>query len=290
MDWLDRMNRAMDYIEEHLEEEVYYDELAKLACCSTGHFQRMFPFITGIPLSEYIRRRRLTMAAFEIQNSDIKVIDVAVKYGYQSAEAFSRAFKALHGVMPVAAREKGTALKAFPRMSFFISIKGDVEMNYRMEQKPAFDMWGISTNISVVDGQQYVQIPRFWEQSIQNGGIDKLHRDFRLPEEVCVHAALYDFREGEFSYMICYPGTEDLSSLGYTRLSVPSMTWAVFSTGECTEEDGTEKIQSIWKRIYPEWFPTSGYEHADGPEFEMYFTLGNGKFDEEVWIPVTRKE
>lgn len=289
MDWLDRMNSAMDYIEENLAEEIDYIQVARMASCSVFHFQRMFPFITGIPLSEYIRRRRLTLAAFELQNSDIKVIDVAIKYGYQSTEAFSRAFKNLHGVMPMSARDKGTTLKAYPRMIFHISIKGDVEMNYRIEQKEVFEMLGISTEINAVDNHPYIEIPKFWNKCITEGKIDRMHKDFNLSEDECVHAALYNFRNGVFSYMICYNAPKNNSLSGYTKLIVPAATWAVFSTGECTEEDGTEKIQNIWKRIYPEWFPTSGYEHADGPEFEMYFNKGNGKFIEEVWIPVINK-
>ncbi|WP_353615592.1 AraC family transcriptional regulator [Bacillus sp. FJAT-27264] len=120
MDWMDRMNSAMEYIETHLSEEIDYDQLAKIACCSTYHFQRMFPFITNVTLSEYIRRRRLTLAAFELQQSATKVIDVALKYGYESPEAFSRAFKKMHSVMPVSACDKCVSLKAFPRLSFHI--------------------------------------------------------------------------------------------------------------------------------------------------------------------------
>lgn len=125
-DWLDRMNSAMEYIETNLADNILYDEIAQRACCSTYHFQRMFPFITGVSLSEYIRRRRLTLAAFERQTTDAKVIDVAMKYGYDSPEAFARAFKNLHGIMPISARDKGVSLKTYPRMSFHISIKGDI--------------------------------------------------------------------------------------------------------------------------------------------------------------------
>jgi AraC family transcriptional regulator len=113
MDWLDRMNNAMEYVETHLTEAIDYDQMARIACCSTYHFQRMFSFITSVPLSEYIRRRRLTLAAFELQNSGVKVIDMALKYGYESPEAFSRAFKKMHGVMPRSARDKGVSLKAY---------------------------------------------------------------------------------------------------------------------------------------------------------------------------------
>lgn len=289
MDWLEWMNKAMDYIEEHLTDEIDYTQMAKIAGCSVYHFQRMFPFITGISLSEYIRRRRLTLAAFELQNGGIKVIDAAVKYGYQSTEAFSRTFKNLHGVAPVSARAQGTALKAYPRITFHISIKGDVEMNYRIEKKEAFKMLGISTEISAVDNRYFSEVPKFWENCIKEGKIGRMHKDFQLPENECVHAALYNFREGEFSYMICYNAEKNVSPAGYTKLIVPPATWAIFSTGECTIENGTEKIQNIWKRIYPEWFPASGYEHADAPEFEMYFNKGNGTYIEEVWIPVIKK-
>lgn len=90
MDWLDRMNGVMDYIEANLTQDISYDAIARLACCGSYHFQRMFPFITGLSLSEYIRRRRLTAAAFELQATDTKIIDVSMKYGYDSPEAFSR--------------------------------------------------------------------------------------------------------------------------------------------------------------------------------------------------------
>ena len=148
MDWLDRMNRAMDYMETHLADEISYEEIARKACCSSYHFQRMFPFITGVPLSEYIRRRRLTLAAFDLQTAGCKVIDVALKYGYESPESFTRAFKSLHGISPAAARRVGASLKAYPRMAFQLSIKGDIEMKYRIETREAFDVFGIYGEIS----------------------------------------------------------------------------------------------------------------------------------------------
>lgn len=122
------MKSANDNIETNLANNISYDEIAQIACCSTYHFQRMFPFITGITLSKYIRRRRLTFTAFELQTTDARVIDVAMKYGYQSPEAFARAFKNLLGTMPISARDKGVSLKAYPRMSYHISIRGAFEM------------------------------------------------------------------------------------------------------------------------------------------------------------------
>ena len=128
MDWLARMNNALNYIENNLESEIDYKEIARATYCSEFHFSRMFSSIAGISLSEYIRRRRLTLAAFEIQKSDIKIIDVAVKYGYVSADSFSRAFQKTCGLKPSDARNNGVQIKAFPRISFQISIKGVAEL------------------------------------------------------------------------------------------------------------------------------------------------------------------
>ncbi|KAA1188097.1 helix-turn-helix transcriptional regulator [Paenibacillus sp. B2(2019)] len=122
MDWLERMNSAMEYIETNLADKISYDDIAQIACCSGYHFQRMFPFITGITLSEYIRRRRLTLAAFELQTTKIKVIDVAMKYGYDSPEAFARAFKNLHGIVPISARDKGV-ISRLPRRNIKVIFR-----------------------------------------------------------------------------------------------------------------------------------------------------------------------
>ncbi|MGI6705797.1 MAG: helix-turn-helix transcriptional regulator [Clostridia bacterium] len=138
MEWLERVNGAIDYIEDNLAGHIDYKTAAQIACCSTYQFQRMFSFITDVSLSEYIRRRRLTLAAFELQHSNMKVVDVAFKYGYDSPEAFTRAFQNLHGVTPSSARDEGVKLKAYPRISFQMSIKGDVEMNYRIEKNNPF--------------------------------------------------------------------------------------------------------------------------------------------------------
>lgn len=123
MDTLARLNEALGYIEDHLTGPVDYKEVAKIACCSEYHFTRMFSFLAGIPLSEYIRRRRLTLAALELNSSDHKVIDIALKYGYASPDSFARAFQSVHGINPSEARSHGQSLKAYPRMTFQLTIK-----------------------------------------------------------------------------------------------------------------------------------------------------------------------
>ncbi|MFE4714354.1 effector binding domain-containing protein [Paenibacillus sp. NPDC056722] len=287
MDWMDRMNSAMDYIETHLSEEIDYDQLAKIACCSTYHFQRMFPFITNVTLSEYIRRRRLTLAAFELQQSATKVIDVALKYGYESPEAFSRAFKKMHSVMPVSARDKCVSLKAFPRLSFHISIRGDVEMNYKIEDKQAFEMFGVSTLINADGENPYIEIPAFWTKCISDGSVDRIRAAAGLGEDGQIHGILYNKQGDDFSYMIGYFSPQSDLPEGFEKLQIPTQTYAIFSTG--VYPDGQSNIHDLWKRIFSEWFPNSNYENANTPEFEMTYDRGNNMYEMEIWIPIVKK-
>ncbi|ACL76998.1 AraC family transcriptional regulator [Ruminiclostridium cellulolyticum] len=284
MDWLNRMNKAIDYIESNLADKISYNKAAQIACCSTYHFQRMFSSITDVPLSEYIRRRRLTLAAFELQTSDIKVIDVAFKYGYESPEAFSRAFKKLHGVMPTSARDIGISLKAFPKMTFSISIKGDTEMNYRIEQREAFNVFGVYTEISTDQEKAFDQVPLFFKRCDDDGTTDAINNLLGRFDDNYTISALYDYSETTFKYMLCNYLPKDLSIPSrFTTLVVPPSTWAIFDVPEC-------ETQSIWKRIFTEWFPTSEFEAIEGIQFEMYYGLAKHKNGFcEIWIPVKKK-
>ena len=282
MDWLERMKSAMDYIETNLADNISFDDIAQIACCSTYHFQRMFPFITGITLSEYIRRRRLTLAAFELQTTDARVIDEAMKYGYQSPEAFARAFKNLHGIMPISARDKGVSLKAYPRMSFHISIKGDVEMNYLIEQRGAFEMFGVYGLVSQDLQTAFTDVPQFRKQCDEDGSVDLMNELLERFGNTVLHAALYDHTGESFKYMVCYHLPKGLEiPERFTKLSVPALTWAIFPEPQCD-------LQKLWERVYTEWFPISGYEQVEGPQFEMYYGMP-GHTQGEIWIPVKKK-
>ena len=284
MDWLDRMNRALDYIEANLAGDISYDAMARLACCSPYHFQRMFPFVTGVSLSEYIRRRRLTLAAFELQTGGVKVIDVAVKYGYNSPEAFTRAFKELHGVTPVSARDMGVSLKAYPRMTFQISVKGDREMNYRIEQRDAFEVFGVYAEISTDQAKAFEQVPAFYRKCDELGVPDEINGLLGRFHDNHTIAALYDHSETSFKYMLCNFLPKGLSLPSkFTRLAVPSLTWAVFPASGCD-------LQKLWVRIWSEWFPASEYEQEAAPQFEMYYGLARHEnaFG-EIWVPVRKR-
>ncbi len=283
MDWLTHMNEAMEYMEAHLADEISYARAAQIACCSTYHFQRMFSYVAGIPLSEYIRRRRLTLAAFALQKG-AKVIDTALKFGYESPEAFSRAFKKLHGVSPVEVRDRSISLKAYPKMTFSITIKGDVEMNYRITQREAFRMFGVYAEISTDQKIAFGQIPQFFEKCDEERIPDEINALLgRFPDNHTI-SALYDYSEKSFKYMLCQFLPKGLTvGEKFTVLDVPAATWAVFDVPDC-------EMQTMWGRIWTEWFPSSGYETVEGIQFEMYYGLAShGNVTGEIWVPVRKK-
>lgn len=295
MDWLTRMNNALDYIEENLIGEIDKQHIARLACCSEFHFYRLFSFISGISLGEYIRHRRLTKAAFEIQNSNIKIIDVALKYGYESPEAFTRAFQKLHGVTPTLARNEGVALKAYPRISFHITIKGDEALDYRIETKEGFKVYGIEEIFTTENGENLKDIPMFWKEVMDNGRYDKLVKSEKNEPSMglCPVNAICDYRRtggSSFPYMLFRAVTKTCNTKGYTIVDVPTATWAIFKSKEHSIEETSTVIQDLIKRVYTEWLPTANYEKVDGYELEMYYeNPETGKQYCETWIRVKQK-
>lgn len=297
MDWLKRMNCVLDYVENNLLNEIDMNAAAQMACSSSYDFQKMFSFITGISMVEYIRRRRLTLAAFEIQNSDVKIIDVALKYGYESPVSFTRAFQALHGIAPSLVREGGVILKAYPRISFQISIKGDSEMEYRIETKEAFDIFGIETIGSLNGDESYLSPAQLWRKCQREGSYEKLFKDSgELPpfisQDLCkIHGAA-NYRETEkntFPYMLCCFAGKNSKTADYSMAHIPAQTYAVFPSKRFNwDEDFSTILTTLQKRFYSEWLPTSNYEKIDGAEFEIYGgTVESGYI--ELWYPVMKK-
>ena len=292
MVWLDDMNSAIDYIEENLNEKIDYSRAAMIASCSVYHFQRMFSYMTNIPLAEYVRRRRMTLAAFDLQNSKIKVVDLALKYGYDSPEAFTRAFQLLHGITPSEARKKGVNIKAYPRISFQITIKGDSEMNYKIEQKKAFEVYGIEKIFDTHEGEHLTGVPAFWYEIVQNGEYQKLEMSTGIEPNkagLCAVNSICNYRSLEgtkFPYMCCAFKTDKANTKGYTTVQVPSATWAVFTNEPHSIEETSNAIQKLIRRVYTDWLPTSSYRKIDGYEMEIYYQDENGNYYEETWIIV----
>ncbi|AKA69285.1 AraC family transcriptional regulator [Clostridium scatologenes] len=290
MDSIKRMNNALNYIEENLDNEIDFKEVARLALCSEYHFQRMFSFLAGISLSEYIRRRRLTLAAFELNNSSIKIIDVAIKYGYKSPDSFTRAFQNLHGITPSEARVNGQPLKAYPRMTFQLSIKGGNEMNYRIEEKEAFSIVGIKRRVPIIFNGVNPDIADMW-QSLDHEMIREL-KELSNVEPLGIISASVNFSEGrmeekgELDHYIGVATTKGCSN-NFARLEGSALTWAVF------EAVGPfpNTLQDVWGRIYSEWFPSSNYQISEGPEilWNENKDITSPNFKSEIWIPVIKK-
>jgi len=290
MEWVDRMNSAMEYIENNLYEKMDYAKLAQRACCSVYHFQRMFAFVTGIPLSEYIRRRKMTRAAFELQNSDIKVIDLALKYGYDSPESFARAFQLQHGAPPSALRKIGAGIKAYPRLSFQLSIRGESEMKYRIIQKPAFELYGIEGVFDMKDGKNLRDIPQFWQDVMKDGRFVKLLKSTNYPMNLNAVCGYRELAGTTFPYMICALKTPLSDTEGFTVTDVPAGTWAVFSNEPHSIEETSAATQELIRRVHRDWLPTAEYEELSGFDIEMYYSTDDGRCCEEYWIRVAPKK
>lgn len=290
MDMLARLNNALSYIEENLTSPVDYQEAARIACCSEYHFTRMFSFLAGITLSEYIRRRRLTLAALELSHSDIKVIDVALKYGYTSPDSFSRAFQSMHGVTPSEARVHGQSLKALPRMTFQLTIKGGSEMIYRIEDKKAFRIVGIKKRVPMIFHGVNPEIASMAE-SLTPELITTI-KDLSNVQPLGIISASTNFSEGrmeekgELDHYIGVATTKNAPD-GLEQLEVPASIWAVFTAvGKFPNV-----LQEVWGRIYSEWIPSSEYELSEGPEilWNEHKDVTSPKYRSEVWIPIKKK-
>ncbi len=285
MDWQSKLSQALEYIEHNLDGEIDYDKVAQLVCCSTFQFQRIFSFICGIPLGEYIRRRKMTLAALELQTSDIKVIDAALKYGYDSPTAFNRAFQSIHGVSPAAARKAGVKLRAYPRISFTLSIKGDTEMIYKIESKRAFRVVGAKRSYPLNDAENLQKIPIFWREAVQTGLIDRICA--LIDQEPNALLGICSGMDGKnFDYYIAAPSIQPVPE-GMTELDIPETIWAVF---ECVGPM-PGAIQDIQKRVFSEWLPASGYDYANLPDLEVYYEGDQSAHDykTEYWLPVLKK-
>lgn len=290
MDSLQQMNLALDYIEEHLADEIDFREVARLAVCSEYHFSRMFSFLTGVTLSEYIRRRRLTLAAFELQNGATRVIDVALKYGYSSPDSFARAFQGLHGISPSAAKDDGHRLKSYSRMTFQLAIRGGIEMNYRIEQRAPFRIVGIMRRVPIVFTGVNQAIAAMWselgeERIVQLKALSDLQPSGLLQASVNFSEGRMQ-EQGELDHYIGV-ATSQQCPPGLSELQVSASTWAVFTA----VGPFPETLQNTWGRIYSEWFPSSGYQLAVGPEmlWNEHKDVASPTFRSEIWIPVEKK-
>lgn len=282
MEWLDRLNSTICYIEENLPGEIKLEEIARIACCSSYHYQRMFAYLADVPLSEYIRRRRMSRAAADLLGGDSKVIDIALRYSYDSPTAFNRAFKSVHGVAPSMVKKCGASLKAYPPISFKITVKGEVGMEYRIEKREAFRILGVTTPLAHEMDENVKTLPLFWQKAAVDGTIGKLCGLMDGPIMGLLGVSNCNATESWKYYIAVASGKpgED----GLEELLVPAATWAVFPG-----RGANTKISELEKRIVSEWLPSSGYEYGNAPDIEVYIDPNPEDGRYEIWIPVTKK-
>lgn len=276
MQWVDRMNLAIDYLEAHLTEEIDPVEISRIMACPYSVFQRSFAPITGIQLSEYIRRRRLSSAVYDLQHTRQRVLDIAVKYGYDSADAFSTAFKRMHGITPQEARSSDVNLKFFTRLTFTLMIAGVNEMNYKVFNKGAFDVLGIRRTTPHGGGT--------WAIVKSDGTMQKLQEIGGHPCDLGLCFGFDDAGNNDYMCGIEYTGAP---IEGFECYRYPAATWIVF-TAKGTISGGI--LGQTWKRIYGEFMPQSEYKQLDLPTIEQYI-----EWDEatdtchvDIFIPVQR--
>lgn len=279
MDWLKNWNEALDCLEENLDGEIDLGELGRLAGCSAYHFQRMFSYLAGTPLSEYIRRRRMTRAAVDLQNGE-KVLDTALRYGYDSPTAFNRAFQAVHGVPPSQAKQAGVKLKAFPRIRFKFVLKGAEEMEYQIVKREAFRIVGFRTLIPTELDESFQAVPKFWAEI----GPRQAELFPLMNGEPMGILGACAYGEEKNYYYIAVASSAPVPE-GMHEWTIPAAAWAVFSgSGRLPEA-----MQNLQRRIITEYLPDSGYELGRAPDIEVYLNRPGEESRFQVWVPVTKR-
>jgi AraC family transcriptional regulator len=277
----------MKHIESHLDQPIDVADLAHIAVTSEYHFRRLFSALAGIPLSEYIRRRRLTVAGAEVLADERTLLEVAVRYGYSSGEAFARAFRAVHGVGPGEARRTGAALRSQPRMSFRLIVEGSSSMRYRIVDKKEFRVVGKKARVPLVHEGVNSAIADF----IRGIGPETLRRITALsdqePEGIVGASDQLDPSRAEGSELDYYHGvvTHAEAPEDMDVLAVPAGMWAVF------ENSGPfpRALQYLWRDVFTQWFPSNPYRSRQGPEILRVRPTRDGEqADTELWIPVER--
>lgn len=289
MDWLTGMQNVINYIEDHLTEEIDYNEAAKQVACSSFYLQKIFSIVFDMTLGDYIRNRRLSLAGNELSVSQSKVIDVALKYGYESPESFSRAFSKFHGITPSEAKKDGSKLKFFPRFYVKITLGKGTVMGYKILEKEAFYIVEKSEQQRRDDSISVPSIQDFWERSYNDGTVGTLFditSDKKRILGICYGNMSHETDMFNYSVAaIC--DKETIAPEGFRKSEIPARTWAVF---ECIGPI-PDAMQGMWETIVAEFFPSSGYSPTYEMDIEIY-TVGDRKspdYRSEIWVPIKKK-
>lgn len=303
MDWIIGLQKAIDYIEDNLTETIDYETVAAQSFSSSYHFQRVFSILCGFTVGEYIRNRRLSFAGTELATSDAKVIDVALKYGYESPDSFAKAFRKFHGILPSQARNNGSMLKSYSRLVLKFSLEGGTIMNYRIETKPQMTLLGYKRHF---DGMPYDELrckqeenlfvtTRAYQWMLKGISKDKLS-DYCVLTDMdddgydFYIAAAADNYELDNLYNSDVTGIDFMDKFGFVELIIPERTYAVFETEK--QKTPITEYFDIRRQIAAEWLSNEEYQMINAPELAVYHWGTCGGYTGrtvEIWIPIEKK-
>ena len=286
MEFIQSIQRAIEYMEEHILDPINYEDVARHVYMSNYHFHRIFSMITGITANEYIRNRRLSMAGQELILSDVKIIDIAMKYGYDSPESFSKAFSRFHGVTPNVAKRAGIELKSFNRLVIKIQLEGGKVMDYKIVERESFQLLAKVEKFKneIISEEGNSEIPAFWKKCGEAGLFEVLRKHAKKRDIYGVCAPVSK-ESDRFDYGIAMEYDGGTVPEGYSIWEVKPTLWAVF---KCIGNDAA-CIGETWNRIFKEFLPSSDYSMLDDTDFELYPEEDNAEYFCEIWIPVEKK-
>ena len=272
--WIEGFQNSIDFMEENLTEELDIEQIAGLAALSSFYYQRIFGALCGMTVGEYIRARRMTLAAQELNSGDAKVIDVAVKYGYDSPDSFAKAFQKFHGITPSQAKEPGAHLTSLAPLHIKITMEGGNMLEYRIVEKAPFTIVGVKRPFNM--NTSYQEVPKFWDEWLAQGEKRSIMGTFGA----CIGT------EGKnFDYWIAdlYFPWEEIPEGCETKV-IPGSYWAQFP---CT----IDTLQDTNTKIWSEWLPAlKGYSLAGEYDIEAYLPPMEGSTEMSVyiWVPLKK--
>lgn len=296
MDTISMLQDSLEYIDQHLKEELSANCLAARAGFSTWHFGKLFQWGVGLPVMRYVRSRRLAFAAYEIKKGR-RIIDISVEYDFETHSGFSKAFRRYWGYSPEEYRKcapfcEYPTTPSLPRMNDYLI--GGIVMEPKFVTLPAIKLAGFLLKTKVDENQNLNEIPGFWQAYITDGRMEQLHKEVFLKRHAEYGVCFPEEQEtGEFDYVIGIERKEDQPvPASYHTVEIPAANYAVFSTPPCDEEKFVPAIQGVWEYIMNDWFPKSGYEYAPGcADFEFYDDQCMSEKAKvcAIYIPVVKK-
>lgn len=296
MEWIAAIQQAISYIEAHLLEKINYEDVANQVHISSYEFHRAFSFLTGMTANAYIRNRRLSLAGKEIIETDTKITEIALKYGYDTSESFTKAFARFHGIAPKFARKESAKLVLFNPLVIKITVEGGKSMDYRIVQTEQQKFIALVRSFSneIINDDENHDIPDFWDECNTKNLLEPL-RNLRPNGKKDLYGLCSPTKDGEdkFEYGIGVLideetadfNAEDMEKAGYCVWNVKSGTYVVF---DCIGEDG-DCISEMWSKFYKEFLPQMGYEAEAAADYEIYYEKGRSELLCELWIPIKKK-